>query len=266
MQMLMTLAPYGFGLLLLFGPRAAFAQATLSVTPAYAYITEEDPHGSFMLRNDGLAPVEVLVSARFGVIESDAEGASTHVSLGEGGLLGNLSERLTFFPTRLILEPGSERVVRYLVRDVEAMREGAHIALMHYQMQERGAVEAERAPEVATQLSIVYNLVAPIVLIHGHGAPRLRAKVLGADAGSLVLLLTNDTAFPFVGGVSVVSRRGRTMGRAESAVYTRRRLEISLSGDPPPGGLVLRFDGDYTGMPAAMRRRFVVPAPIEVAL
>lgn len=252
--------------LLTTGVHLALGQASLSVTPAYSYITEEAPHGAFALHNDGTELLEVTVSARFGVIEADAEGASTHVSLGSAGMLGNLAERLTFFPERLILEPGAERVVRFLIERPRESAEGAHIALMHFTMQERAAVKDGQVPAVATALDIVYTLVAPVVLIHGRGTPTLRADVLDAGSATLRLLLTNDTPFPFMGGVSVVGVLGERIGRAESAVYTRRRLEIPLSEAVTSGRVTLEFDNAYTGLPAVIKERFTVPDPIELSL
>lgn len=244
----------------------AFGQASLSVTPAYSYITEEAPHGAFALHNDGTELLEVVVSTRFGVIEADAEGTSTHVSLGTAGMLGNLAERLTFFPERLILEPGAERVVRFLIERPRESAEGAHIALMHFTMRERAVVKDGQVPAVATALDIVYTLVAPVVLIHGRGTPTLRADVLDTGATMLRLLLTNDTPFPFMGGVSVVGVLGERIGRAESAVYTRRRLEIPLSEAVTGGRITLEFDNSYTGLPAVVKERFAVPASIELSL
>ena len=252
--------------LLAAGAHLARGQASLSVTPAYSYITEEAPHGAFALHNDGTELLEVVVSARFGVIETDAEGASTHVSLGAAGMLGNLVERLTFFPKRLILEPGGERVVRFLIERPRESAEGAHIALMHFTMQERAAVQDGQVPAVATALDIVYTLVAPVVLIHGRGAPTLQAHVLDAGPTTLRLLLTNHTPFPFMGGVSVLGALGERIGRAESAVYTRRRLEISLSESVTNGRITLKFDNAYTGLPSVVKERFAVPASIELSL
>ena len=247
----------------------ANGQVSLSVTPAYAYITEQAPHGSFVLRNEGNERVEVVVSARYGVIESDPSGEATHVTLDEGGPMGDLTRHMTFFPDRLIIEPGQERFVRYMVKSPGQFTDGAHIALMHYQMQERHSTREDQVPAVATGLNIVYNLVAPVVLVKGEGAALLSADVLSVEGGSLAVLLTNQTPFPFAGGITVTTGRGGEqveMGRTESAIYTRRRVEIPLSEMPSGGKVLLRFDTNYGGMPADVRSRFAVPAPIEITL
>lgn len=241
--------------------RAAFAQATLSVTPAYSFITDEAPHGAFALKNEGTEHLEVVVSAKFGVIEADPEGRSTHVTLGSAGSLGNLADDLTYFPQRLILEPGAERVVRYMATGDES---GGHIALMHFQMRERAAVASDEIPEVATALSIVYNLVAPVVLIGSQGVAHVRAEVLEVSDDALALLLSNDSPFPFVGGVTVRGADGSPLGRAESAVYTRRRLDITLSGLTTDGPYTLEFDNRYRGLSESMRTRLAVPDPIAL--
>ncbi len=245
----------------------AAGQVSLSVTPAYAYLTEEAPHGAFVLRNDGTERAEVLVSARYGVIASDEGGEATHVTLGEAGLLGDLTERLRFFPDRLLIEPGAERIVRFLVPGASRLPRGGHVALMHFQMQERRSTVEDQVPAVATGLSIVYNLVAPVVLLKGEGAAVLSAEVLPAEDGVLRLMLTNRGAFPFVGGITASVERGGeqvTLGRAESAVYTRRRVDIPLSDVPSGGKVLLEFDAHYGSLPLAVSRRLVVPAPIEI--
>ena len=258
---------YRFAVLLLLGasPLAAAAQASLSVTPAYAYITEREPHGSFVLRNEGSSSVEVLARAHYGVIAADSAGQITRVALGEAGAMGDLARRLTFFPERLILEPGDERFVRYLVRDVQTLRPGASVALMHYEMLERAALPEDQIPAVATALSVVYSLVAPLVLIKGRGAPQLDARALSLEDSTLTLLMANTSAFPFVGGVSLYSEEAR-LGRVEAAVYTLRRLEIPLEELPRGSPLHLRFDPSYTGLPAGAKSRMLVPAPIAISL
>ena len=241
--------------------RAALAQASLSVTPAYSFITDEAPHGAFALKNEGTEHLEVVVSVQFGVIEADREGRSTHVTLGSAGALGNLADELTFFPKRLILEPGAERVVRYMATGKQS---GGRIALMHFEMRERAAVALDEIPDVATALSIVYNLVAPVVLISSQGRASVRVEVLEKSDKSLALLLINDSPFPFVGGVTVRGAGGSPLGRAESAVYTRRRLDIALGGPTTDGPYTLEFDNRYRGLSKAIRMRFAVPDPIAL--
>lgn len=246
----------------------AAGQVSLSVTPAYAYITEQVPHGSFVLRNDGTERVEVVVTAQYGVIESDVQGAATNVTLGEGGPMGDLTGHLTFFPDRLIIEPGQERFVRYMAQSPTSLPDGGHIALMHYQMQERHSVREDQVPAVATGLSIVYNLVAPIVLVKGEGAALLSAEVLGFGDDALHLLVTNRGTFPFVGGITATTSQGEqvALGRAETAIYTRRRVEIPLTDLPESGHVLLQFDKTYGSMPLEVSSRFTVPAPIEIEL
>lgn len=257
---------YRYALLLFLGasPLLAVAQSSLSVTPAYAYITEQQPHGAFVLRNEGTSSVEVVARALYGVIESDAAGQGTRIALGKAGAMGDLAQRLTFFPERLILEPGGERYVRYLVREVETLSSGASVALMHYEMLERAALPQDQIPAVATALSVVYSLVAPLVLIKGHGAPRLEARVLSLEDSTLSVLLHNTSAFPFVGGVSLYSEEAR-LGRTEAAIYTHRRLEIPLEELPRGSPLTLRFDASYTGLSADAKSRMLLPAPLAIS-
>ena len=256
------------GLFFALGPAGyATAQVSLTVTPAYAYITEQEPHGTFLLRNEGTERVEVVASAHYGVIESDSAGTSTHITLDEGGSMGDLTAQLAFFPDRLILEPGQERVVRFQVRGAELLADGGHIALMHYQMQERHGIEDDEVPAIATGLNIVYKLVAPIVLIKGEGAAMVDASMLSVEDDRLNLVLTNRGEYPFVGGVTAsVEREGQLvdLGRTESAVYTQRRVEIPLS-EVPPGRVVLQFDSTYGGLSPDVQSRVAHPEPITIA-
>ena len=197
-------------------------QAALSVTPAYAVITRDAPHGTFSLSNNGSEGVEVVIYAKYGVIAT--RDSTTEVLIGEGGQIEDLSPQLIFFPDRLILMPGDERVVRYMVDDVDQAAQGAHITLMHFEMQERAAASLEQVPVVASALSIVYNLVTPLVFINGTSQPVLKADVARAARGLLVVDLETENGWPFLGGIAVM-RDDVTLGRTESAIYTRRRVE-----------------------------------------
>ena len=117
----------------------AHGQAALSVTPAYAVITDEAPYGAFTLHNAGTEGVEVTISARYGAIASTD--STTAVVLDEAGQLGDLARHLTFFPDRCILPAGGEQVVRYRIH---AAPKGGHITLMHFAMQERGLLWTDR--------------------------------------------------------------------------------------------------------------------------
>ena len=238
-------------------------QAALSVTPAYAIITRDAPHGTFTLRNEGTEGVEIVISARYGVIATQNQ--STDVILGEGGMLGDLTEKLLFFPDRCILAPGDERVVRFLVDDVAAADEKAHITLMHFEMRERGAPSLEQVPVVASALSIVYNLVTPLVFLGGISRPVLEARMVRTLPEELVLELSARNAWPFLGGITVV-HEGAVIGRVETAVYTRRQVSIPLSPGPLPDAVTLEFDTRYTGMAADVRRQLIAPPSVTLNL
>ncbi len=236
----------------------AGAQAALSVTPAYAVLTDEKPYGAFVLYNQGTESLEVTIRALYGVIASTD--STTAVVLGEAGQLGDLTKHLTFFPDRAILVAGGEQTVRYRIQKPS---EGAHIALIHFAMQERGAILNEQIPKVATGLSIVYNLVAPLVYFQGRGMPILSARLLEHRSGELHLSIENQSPWPFLGGIRVV-QGGNQLGRAESAIYTTRLVRIPVSAIPTTGEVRLEFDTKYTGLPVILQRQFHTPKPIEV--
>ncbi len=235
-----------------------YAQASLSVTPAYVVVTDEAPFGSFVLNNQGTEPIEVVISAHFGVIASND--STTGVVLGEAGQLGDLSAHLTFFPHRCILSAGNEQTVRY--RIVEASN-GAHITLMHFAMRERGAIVDGQIPEVASGLSIVYNLVAPLIYLQGQGIPTLSVRPLGHASHEIHLSIENHSQWPFFGGIRVI-QDGRLLGRAESAVYTRRLVKIPLSEPVADQSLRLEFDTDYTGLKQSIQSQLGIPDPIQL--
>ena len=108
----------------------------------------------------------MTIRSVYGVIASND--STTRVVLGEAGKLGDLSQYLTLFPDRAILPAGGQQTVRYRVQDAP---EGAHISLVHFAMQERGAVVDGQIPAIASGLSIVYNLVAPLIYFRGKWNP-----------------------------------------------------------------------------------------------
>ncbi len=242
----------------LWSARQAHAQAALSVTPAYAVVTDEKPYGSFVLYNQGTEGVEITIRAIHGVIASTD--STTAVVLGEAGQLGDLGQHLTFFPDRCILPAGGEQTVRYRIREAP---EGAHITLMHFAMQERGAIVNGQIPEVASGLSIVYHLVAPLIYLQGTGIPALSARLMGSTPTELHLYLENHSKWPFLGRVHVLQNDAK-LGSAESAVYTTRTVRIPVAGFSSETPLRLEFDSEYTGLPRAIQRQLGIPHPIHL--
>ena len=236
----------------------SYAQASLSVTPAYVVVTDEAPFGSFVLYNQGTEPIEVVISAHYGVIASND--STTGVVLGEAGKLGDLSTHLTFFPHRCILSAGSEQTVRYRIL---APSEGGHIALMHFAMRERGAIVDGQIPEVASGLSIVYNLVAPLIYLQGHGRPILSARPLVHTSHEIHLSIENHSTWPFFGGIRVL-QDDQLVGRAESAVYTTRLVKIPVSESVLGQSLRLEFDTEYTGLKQTLQSQLPIPDPIQL--
>ena len=238
---------------------------TFGISPAFAYISPSGPHGAFRLSNDGTATVEILVSAQYGVIETDSAGESTHITIGSAGQVGDLTPRLTFFPERLVLEPGTDHVLRYMVEGADALEPRGYITLMHFKMQARVAVAGRAVPAVAPSIAIQYSLVAPLTLLSHDSAPTLTARVLGVRDSTVSLLLSNTSPHPFVGSVQVVDKEV-VLGRAPVAVYTRRRVEVPLSAFPSGTVFTLTFTSDYPGLDAAIARTLTPPRPLEVTL
>ena len=239
-------------------------RATLSVSPAYAYITRTTPYGSFRMSNTGTAGMELMVTAQYGVLEADSSGAVTNLTLGSAGQIGDLTARLTFFPERVILSPGESRVLRYMVEGADALPDGGHIALMHFTMVERAAVPQDAAPAMAAALTIRYSVVAPLTLLSHTSTPTLTAKALTASDSTLTVLLVNTSRHPFVGSVRVVDR-GVTLGSVTAAVHTRTRIEVPLSSPLVDPMFSLQFSTDYPGADATTARVVTPPAPLAVS-
>ena len=83
--------------------------------------------------------------------------------------------------------------------------------------------------------------------------------------GLLVVDLETENGWPFLGGIAVM-RDGQTLGRAESAIYTRRRVEIPIVSGPLPAEVRLEFDTNYTGLSSAVRRHLIPPPAITLKL
>ncbi len=211
-----------------------------------------------MLHNQGTEAVEITIDAHYGVIASTD--STTSVILDAAGDLGDLSQYLTFFPDRCILPAGEKQTVRYRIHEAP---EGGHIALMHFAMQERGAIVDGQIPSVASGLSIVYNLVAPLIYLQGRGMPVLSARFLKGTSEELHLYLENRSRWPFLGGIRV-TQNGRQLGRAESAVYTGRLVRIPVAELPEQGSLQLEFDRNYTGLSRALQRHLILPNTINL--
>ena len=238
---------------------------TFGISPAFAYIAPSQPYGAFRLSNDGTTGAEIVVSALYGVIETDSLGGSTHITIGSAGQIGDLTPRLTFFPERVILEPGSERTLRYMVEGVDALEPRGYIALMHFQMHERAAVSDDAIPAVAASIAIQYSLVAPLTLLSHDSAPTLTARVLGLQDSTVSVLLSNTSPHPFVGSVHVMER-DVALGHAPTAVYTRRRVDVPLTALPSGAVFTLTFTSDYPGVGEAIARILTPPLPLEVTL
>ena len=188
---------------------------------------------------------------------------STHITLGAAGLLNDLTPRLTFFPERVILPPGGDRTLRYMVEGIDALPDGGHITLLHFTMRERAAVHEAAVPAVATAINIEYSVVAPLTLLGHRTAPTLSARVLAEGDSTLALLLTNTSSHPFIGAVHVHDGEVR-LGSASAVVYTRRRIDVPVTARPIGAVLTLTFTSDLRGPGAHILRFLTPPPPVEV--
>lgn len=237
---------------------------SVSVQPAFQWMTEAEAFGSFKVENPGSRPVEILVQADYGVIAASADGATTDIIKGEAGEIGDLSEHLTVFPPRLILDPGDSQIVRFGITDAPLLQTGGYVALLSFAMHER--TPADEVPEEAAAVVIDYALVTPLVLFRGEAAPALTAEILDHSERQLSLLLHAENGLPWAGGISVVGANStRSYGRAPVYLFTRQRVDIPLDA-PLPARIQLVFDKEYPGISDAVKARLALPAALEVTL
>lgn len=245
--------------------QAQAGQLVVSITPSFTWVTETNAHGTFEVSNTGTRPAEVVLTARGGIIESTPDGG-TLIGPSPNSPLMDLSPHLQLYPPRMILEPGAKQVIRYAVRSAAALPQGAHIALLDYRVNERAPANEEQVPAVATGLIVEYALVAPVVMLHGEGAPVLSAEVVTHEAERLVLLLQAGNEWPWAGTILLQSPDGEsTYGAGEATVFTRRVAEIRLSR-PVEGELRLVFAPEATGISPSVLQRLSPPPPLTITL
>ena len=241
------------------------AQAELSASPAYKWLTPARPHGSVELRNTGTAPAEIAVTVAYGVVESPPSDARATVHYGRAGLLGDISAAVTYFPRAMILQPGEHQSLRYAINETENLPPGGHIALIQLRLRQRSGVSPEATPAVAPGLAVEFVLVSPVIVIVGDGHPVLSARLVAHTPTLASVLVENTSAWPFAGEMTLRSAEtGLPLGSAEVAVFTRRVVEIPLEGPLPPGALDLTFAPSFPGLDGALLRQVATHAPLAV--
>ena len=249
--------------------RAQEGETGFAVTPPFNWVTDSAPRGTFRVSNTGTRPVEIITTVEYGIIASSEDGAETGVVTGAGGAMEDLSAALVIFPPRWIMEPGEERVVRYSVRDASVLAEGGHVALVFFNMGARAEVGPEGAvPAPATGVEIRYSIVTPVVLISGEGQTAISA-VLHARSDTLaVLMLENNSPWPWAGKVSLTSLDGQVIyGDTRTMLFTRRVADIRLATPLPEGEAVqVVFDVEYPSIPRQVLARLTAPRPVIIRL
>lgn len=243
-------------------------ESSISVTvmPAYAWFTETSPHGEFYIVNSGTHPAEVYLTVDQGVVGSPPSGESAEILLGDPDPLMDLSQHITAFPTRLIVEGGERKLVRYLVNDAENLPPGGYMALTRWRVKPRTLVGEVDAVPAGSGLRLEWILVAPLVMIAGEGTPIVRAEILSSADNTTSILLHNDGEFPWAGMVELRSEDGEQLyDQVPTMLYTRRRVEFDLPEDRPSKALLV-FEGDYEKVPQYVRNRLGPIEPVIITL
>ena len=240
-------------------------EMSVSITPSFAWFTEEQPHGNFRISNTGTRLAEVTVESAFGVIESPEDGTQAGIVVGEDHPpMRNLTEHLSIFPPRMIIPPGETRTVRYAVARAELLPPGGYVSLVSYRLSQRAAVAQGQVPVSSAGVQIEYSLVAPLVFIQGEGQPVIRVESLSLEDETLSLLLHNDGTFPWTGLVQVGSvDRTEIYGEAVTSVFTRRRADITVTGTVADS-LRVMFMQDDESVPRSIRARLQKPEDVII--
>ena len=249
-------------------PVEAQPESRISVTvmPAYAWFTEASPHGEFYIVNSGTHPAEVYLTVDEGVVGSPPSGESAGIMLGDTDPLMDLSQHITAFPTRLIIEGGERKLVRYLVNDAENLPPGGYMALTRWRVKPRTLVGEVDAVPAGSGLRLEWILVAPVVMIAGEGTPVVRAEVLSTTEDAAHVLLHNDGPFPWAGLVELRSEDGEQLyDQVPTMLYTRRRVEFELPEDRPSRALLV-FVEEYEKVPEHVRNRLGPIEPVIITL
>ena len=230
------------------------SELALKVTPAFKWTTDAVPYGDLQLRNLGTATAEITI------IATGIEGAADGPAAPQG--IGDLSKHLTVFPPRLIIPPGETRIVRYAVMDPTPLSEGGHVALIHARMARRTPVDQLQTPNAATALRINYELVVPLILLKGVGAPEIVVQIASQDDETIILDLSNHGNSPWAGTVRVFGEDGQqSFGAGTAVVFLQRELEIVLLS-PLPDTFQVVFESDIEWIPEHSLR---TPTPILVS-
>ncbi len=199
----------------------------LSVSPAFRWMTEAQPYGDIQLTNNGTVASEItIVTSGLPAIDSLSTPPST---------IGDLSPHLTVFPPRVILEPGETKIVRYAIMDTTPIPDGGHTALVKARLARRTPIDQIQSPTSAASLRINYEMVVPLILIKGSGAPEIHVISTTKEPGMISLNLTNHGNSPWSGTVHLLSEDGRTsFGSKTTTVFHQREIEVELDAELPP--------------------------------
>ncbi|MCY3630286.1 MAG: hypothetical protein OXG94_09770 [Bacteroidetes bacterium] len=162
-------------------PPAAQGQDTgdtaLTVTPAFAWISESSPYGDVRLTNPGTRSVEVLFDLAYGVIEANQDGSGNIIRMDTSRVEGNLTEHLTIFPPRMVIPPGETQLMRYAV-DLTTLPDGGYTTILLCSIAPRALVNPEQIPDPASTIQIHFTMSVPLILQKGIGAPQISARIL----------------------------------------------------------------------------------------
>ncbi len=228
-------------------PAGLTEEQNLSVYPNFAFLTADAPSGVFELSNPSLVPLEVSVSSRFGYAEATEDGSETVIKDVSVSNLRDLSEVLNIHPTVLTLMPGERGVVRYGIdaKALPAMQNRGYAAFFEVTSSPRQYVRADRLPESVAASRRVgrVSMSIPGAYAPDAGASRLRAELLSLSEGVSLsaTFLVETNGVPFAGEVTAYDGEGRELGRSETLVYTRGRVQVPLDRLPEDEVVFLRF-------------------------
>lgn len=244
-------------LLLLCSWHAGVAAQVLVAPPVVA-ITEQDPFGTFIVRNQSQEPQEVTIDFRFGHPVSDTLGTMTML-YGDTIPASDRSATawVRAFPRQFVLEPGQQQSVRILGRPDATAADGTYWTRIVTSSTPQSARADTTSTGVSTQVIFRLEQVTTLLLRKGetHTAVDIGTVSVVDDSASLGVIVPLQVGgnSPFLGRIGATLRDADGLAIAEDheffAMYVdMTKLILFPRAELPPGAysvdLVLSAERD----------------------
>ena len=219
-----TASPQGIRLQSLEAPRVINRQ-TVSIQPRRAFLTSEQPYGSFTVTNPSLLTQEITVRPVFGYSEARTDNTGNRVVQAPSEAVSDLGSALILYPKVFTLGPGETKHVQYSMRQDVRLSARAFATQVEFSSRPRRYVQADVLPLPDDPERVAHlTLRLPGVYFPLQDVPAIAATLVSAP-GSL-LLETADG--PFAGEVVATDSAGNELGRRFVLLLTRSIVQMPL--------------------------------------